>query len=76
MKLATTVPPIAHVALSAVLLVLGGVLLVLAVWRLVRGAHSISSLHLATGHVSITSSAAIARSIPRGCKQILLRDLA
>lgn len=51
MNLATSVPPVAHVALSAVLFGFGALLLITAVWRLVRGAHSISSLHLAAGHV-------------------------
>lgn len=52
MRLATSVPPIAHVVLSAVLLVVGVLLLMVAIWRLIRGAHSISSLHLSSGHVS------------------------
>ncbi|GLV36663.1 epithelial membrane protein [Carabus blaptoides fortunei] len=50
MNLATTVPPIAHIALTAILLVIGALLLIIAVWRIVRGAHRLSSLHLASGH--------------------------
>lgn len=52
MSLAATVPPIAHVALTAILFIIGIVLLIIAVWRIVRGAHRLSSLHLAQGHVS------------------------
>lgn len=51
MKLATTVPPIAHAGLSASLFVIGALLLLIAIWRLVRGANRLSSLHLAPGHV-------------------------
>ncbi|EFA05670.1 scavenger receptor class B member 1 isoform X1 [Tribolium castaneum] len=51
MGLATTVPPIARAALAGVLFVMGAVLLLIAVWRLVRGANRLSSLHLAPGHV-------------------------
>lgn len=50
MSLAATVPPIAHVALTAILFIIGIVLLIIAVWRIVRGAHRLSSLHLAQGH--------------------------
>lgn len=52
MKLATSVPPVAHAGISGVLFVLGALLLLIAVWRLVRGANRLSSLHLATGHVA------------------------
>ncbi|KAG5876516.1 hypothetical protein JTB14_015442 [Gonioctena quinquepunctata] len=51
MKLATTVTPIARVALSAALFVVGAILLIIAIWRIVRGANRLSSLHLAPGHV-------------------------
>lgn len=51
MKLATSVPPVAHAGISAVLFVLGALLLLVAVWRLVRGASRLNSLHLAPGHV-------------------------
>lgn len=51
MKLATTVPPVAHASISGVLFVLGALLLLIAVWRLVRGANRLNSLHLAPGHV-------------------------
>ncbi|CAH0548952.1 unnamed protein product [Brassicogethes aeneus] len=51
MKLANTVPPIAKTALSIGLFVVGAILLAIAVWRLVRGANRLSSLHLAPGHV-------------------------
>lgn len=52
MKLATDVPPVAHVASTTVLLIVGALMLIVAVWRLVRGANRLSSLHLATGHVA------------------------
>lgn len=52
MKLATSVPPVAHAGISGVLFVLGALLLLIAVWRLVRGANRLSSLHLATGHIA------------------------
>ncbi|KAF2883403.1 hypothetical protein ILUMI_22766 [Ignelater luminosus] len=52
MRLANDVPPIAHASLSGILFVIGIILLLIAVWRIVRGANRLSSLHLATGHVS------------------------
>ena len=55
MNLATTVPPVAHASLSAILFVLGALLLLIAVWRLVRGANRLSSLHLATGRVGTSA---------------------
>jgi len=51
MKLATSVPPIAHATLSGVLFAAGILLLIVAIWRLVRGANRLNSLQLATGHV-------------------------
>nr|XP_022899774.1 lysosome membrane protein 2-like isoform X2 [Onthophagus taurus]XP_022899775.1 lysosome membrane protein 2-like isoform X2 [Onthophagus taurus] len=51
MKLASTVPPIARTVLTGVLVVIGFLLLMVAVWRLVRGANRLSSLQLATGHI-------------------------
>lgn len=51
MALATTVPPIAHAGLSGALFVVGILLLLIAIWRLVRGANRLSSLHLAPGHI-------------------------
>ncbi|RZC39538.1 CD36 domain containing protein, partial [Asbolus verrucosus] len=51
MGLATKVPPIARAALTGILFVVGVLLLLVAVWRLVRGANRLSSLHLAPGHV-------------------------
>ncbi|KAL3270736.1 hypothetical protein HHI36_021261 [Cryptolaemus montrouzieri] len=51
MGLATTLPPIAHAALSSSVIIVGLVLLLVAIWRLVRGAHRLSSLQLAPGHV-------------------------
>lgn len=50
MALATSVPPIARTVLTALLLVVGGLLLLIAIWRLVRGANRLSSLRLAAGH--------------------------
>ncbi|CAH1981588.1 unnamed protein product [Acanthoscelides obtectus] len=50
MGLATYVPPVARASLSGILFGLGSVLLILAVWRLVRGASRLSSLQLATGN--------------------------
>ncbi|KAJ8956252.1 hypothetical protein NQ318_014984, partial [Aromia moschata] len=43
MGLATTVPPLARAGVSGVLFCLGGVLLAIAIWRLVRGANRLSS---------------------------------
>ncbi|XP_017771039.1 PREDICTED: scavenger receptor class B member 1 isoform X2 [Nicrophorus vespilloides] len=51
MALATSVPPVARAVLTGILLVIGLLMLVVAIWRLVRGANRLSSLHLATGHV-------------------------
>ncbi|XP_031330214.1 scavenger receptor class B member 1 isoform X1 [Photinus pyralis] len=51
MRLANQVPPVAHASITGVLFALGGVLLIIAVWRLVRGANRLSSLQLATGHI-------------------------
>ncbi|XP_066255655.1 scavenger receptor class B member 1 isoform X1 [Euwallacea similis] len=51
MKLATTVPPIAHATLSGILFACGVLLLIVAIWRLVRGANRLNSLQLAPGHV-------------------------
>ncbi|KAH1006208.1 hypothetical protein HUJ05_006961 [Dendroctonus ponderosae] len=51
MKLATSVPPIAHAALSGILFAVGVLLLIVAIWRLVRGANRLNSLQLAPGHV-------------------------
>ncbi|XP_074026812.1 epithelial membrane protein isoform X2 [Leptinotarsa decemlineata] len=51
MKLATKIPPIAQVVLAIILFVVGAILLVIAIWRIVRGANRLSSLHLAPGHV-------------------------
>lgn len=51
MKLATTVPPVARTVVSSILFAVGALLLLIAVWRLVRGANRLSSLHLAPGHV-------------------------
>lgn len=55
MGLATTVPPIARATISGILFALGAVLLVIAIWRLVRGANRLSSLHLAPGHITQTN---------------------
>ncbi|XP_018567458.1 scavenger receptor class B member 1 isoform X2 [Anoplophora glabripennis] len=55
MGLATTVPPIARATIAGILFGLGAVLLVIAIWRLVRGANRLSSLHLAPGHISQTN---------------------
>lgn len=51
MALASTVPPIARAAISGILFAIGAVLLIIAVWRIVRGANRLSSLHLAPGHI-------------------------
>lgn len=51
MALAAAVPPIARASLTGVLLIVGALLLLIAMWRLVRGAKRFSSLHLAAGHV-------------------------
>ncbi|XP_060534332.1 scavenger receptor class B member 1 isoform X2 [Cylas formicarius] len=51
MRLATSVPPVAHAALSGVLFALGALMLLVAIWRLVRGANRLSSLQLAPGHM-------------------------
>lgn len=51
MNLATAAPPIARTVITAVLIVVGLLLLLIAVWRLVRGANRLSSLQLATGHI-------------------------
>lgn len=51
MGLATKVPPVAHVALSIGVISIGLLVLLVAIWRLVRGAHRLSSLQLAPGHV-------------------------
>lgn len=51
MKLATTVPPIARIVITIALFFIGAILLIIAIWRLVRGANRLSSLHLAPGHV-------------------------
>lgn len=56
MKLATTVPPVAHAALSGTLFAFGVLLLIVAVWRLVRGANRLNSLQLAPGHVGSSSN--------------------
>ncbi|KAF5284609.1 hypothetical protein FQA39_LY16967 [Lamprigera yunnana] len=54
MRLANEVPPVAHATITGILIGLGSVLLVLAVWRLVRGANRLSSLHLSTGQSTHT----------------------
>ncbi|KAF5284247.1 hypothetical protein FQR65_LT00247 [Abscondita terminalis] len=54
MRLANEVPPVAHASITGILLALGIILLIIAVWRLVRGANRLSSLHLASGHVGQT----------------------
>lgn len=51
MSLATKVPPIARTVIAGVLFVIGAFLLIIAIWRIVRGANRLSSLHLAPGHV-------------------------
>lgn len=51
MRLANDVPPVAHAAITGIVFAIGIILLIVAVWRLVRGANRLSSLHLATGHV-------------------------
>ncbi|XP_019871825.1 scavenger receptor class B member 1 isoform X2 [Aethina tumida] len=51
MKLASTVPPIAKLVLVVCLFVVGALMLLVAVWRIVRGANRLNSLHLAPGHV-------------------------
>lgn len=51
MSLATTVPPIARAVIAGVLFAIGALLLIIAIWRIVRGANRLSSLHLAPGHV-------------------------
>lgn len=56
MGLATKVPPIARAVLIGVLFALGVLLLLVAIWRLVRGANRLSSLHLAPGHVGPTAN--------------------
>lgn len=55
MKLAEDIPPVAHASCTVLLFILGAVLLIIAVWRLVRGANRLSSLQLATGHVGSPS---------------------
>ncbi|KAK4878126.1 hypothetical protein RN001_010632 [Aquatica leii] len=56
MRLANEVPPVAHASMTGILLALGIILLIIAVWRLVRGANRLSSLHLASGHVGPTQT--------------------
>ncbi|XP_076255610.1 epithelial membrane protein isoform X1 [Rhynchophorus ferrugineus] len=56
MKLAISVPPVAHAALSGILLAVGAIMLIIAIWRLVRGANRLSSLQLAPGHVGQPSN--------------------
>lgn len=51
MKLATTAPPVARLAIACSLFVIGALLLVIAIWRLIRGANRLNSLHLAPGHI-------------------------
>lgn len=51
MNLAISVPPIGRAVVSSVLFVIGAILLIIATWRIVRGANRLSSLHLAPGHV-------------------------
>lgn len=51
MHLATTVPPVIKTGLTITLLVVGSLMLIVAVWRLLRGASRLSSLRLAQGHV-------------------------
>ncbi|XP_025836742.1 lysosome membrane protein 2 [Agrilus planipennis] len=50
MQLAANVPPVARACITGILVIIGCVMLFLAVWRLVRGANRLSSLHLSTGH--------------------------
>ncbi|KAK9754235.1 LEM domain [Popillia japonica] len=49
MNLATTAPPIARTVITAVLIAVGLLLLLIAVWRLVRGANRLSSLQFNPG---------------------------
>lgn len=51
MSLATSVPPVARAVIAGVLFVVGAILLIIAIWRIVRGANRLSSLHLAPGHI-------------------------
>lgn len=51
MSLATSIPPIARAVISGILFAIGAVLLIIAIWRIVRGANRLSSLHLAPGHI-------------------------
>lgn len=51
MSLATSIPPIGRAVIAGVLFIIGGILLIVAIWRIVRGANRLSSLQLAPGHV-------------------------
>lgn len=54
MNLATTTPAIAKPILMAAFYAIGTILLIVAVWRLVRAAHAHSTLRLNTPHFGPT----------------------